>query len=233
MNRLFALALLLTCAACSQEDAPADEVVEAAEKIVSPAAQPTPLAKGKWAPQDTCADVEGAAAFRQRLAEAVEARDADALVSLAAEDIKLDFGGGAGTAELRKRLRDPSWNLWDELDELMALGCSANKQGGITIPWYFDQDMGGTDPFSGMLVAGEDVPVLAAPDPQGKRLAAISWDVVEIAALKPDEPYQQIELPDGAAGYIATDRLRSLVDYRLIASSRNGRWRITSFVAGD
>ena len=115
----------------------------------------------------------------------------------------------------------------------MALGCSANKQGGITIPWYFDQDMGGTDPFSGMLVAGEDVPVLAAPDPQGKRLEAISWDVVEIAALKPDEPYQQIELPDGAAGYIATDRLRSLVDYRLIASSRNGRWRITSFLAGD
>ena len=33
--------------------------------------------------------------------------------------------------------------------------------------------------------------------------------------------------------YVATDKLRSLIDYRLLASSRNDNWRIVSLVAGD
>src|SRR5688500_15712645 len=106
------LALLLTCAACSQEVAPAEELAEAAEEIVAPAAQPTPLARGRFAPRDDCAGIEGADRFRERLAAAVEARDADALVALAADDINLDFGGGTGAAELRTRLEDDSRNLW-------------------------------------------------------------------------------------------------------------------------
>ena len=233
MRRLLAIVLLVSCAACSREDAPVEEIAEAAEEIVDPAAEPTPLAKGRWAPRDTCAEVEGADRFRQRLSAAVEARDTDALVALAAEDIKLDFGGGAGAAELRARLEDDSRNLWGELDTLMALGCSANEQGGITIPWYFDQDMGPIDPFMGMLVTGEDVPVFAGPDPDSRRLTQVSWDVVEIASFDPEKPRQQIELAEDETGFIATDKLRSLIDYRLIASSRNGRWRITSFIAGD
>ena len=233
MKRPFAIALLLAAAACSQQDAPADEIVHQAEKIVAPAASPSPLAKGRYAPRDTCAEVEGSTAFRRQLATAVENRDADLLVGLAASDIKLDFGGGAGTAELGKRLADESWGLWEELDRLMTMGCAANPQGGIVIPWIFQQNLGRADPAATMLVTGEDVPVLAEPDEGGKRIAAISWDLVTIDTLQPDRPYQGVELADGTTGFIATDKLRSLLDYRLIASSRNGRWRITSFVAGD
>src|SRR5688572_24681480 len=120
MRYPLALALLLTCAACSQEDAPAEEIAQAAEAIVDPAAEPAPLAKGKWAPRDECAAVEGAAAFRERLSAAVKARDTDAFVALAASDIGLDFGGGGGIAELRSQLDDASFKLWDELDGLMA-----------------------------------------------------------------------------------------------------------------
>jgi hypothetical protein len=232
MKSALALALLLACSACSQEDAPADEVVAAAEDIVDPAASPSPLAEGKWAPRDDCARIEGADQFRERLAAAIEQRDADALVALAADDIKLDFGGGGGTAELRTRLEDDSWDLWGELDELMALGCAANDQGGITIPWLFDQDIGEADPYASMLVTGENVPVYAGPDGDERR-GAISWDLVEIASLDPEKPRQQVELPGGATGFIATDKLRSVIDYRLIASSRNGRWRITNLIAGD
>lgn len=228
-----ALFLLLSCAACSQEKAPVEEVAAAAEKIVAPSAQPTPLANGPWAPQDTCTKVEGAAEFRQRLGAAVEARDAGALVALAADDVRLDFGGGAGKAELRARLDDEALGLWDELVALMELGCSANKQGGITIPWYFDQDLGNVDPFEAMIVTGEEVPVLQRADAASRPVARISWDLVSLAAPVTDEAFQQVELADGTTGFIATDRLRSVVDYRLIASSRNGRWRITSFVAGD
>jgi hypothetical protein len=177
--------------------------------------------------------VEGAGLFRRQLAAAIEARDADVLAALSAEDVKLDFGGGAGRAELRARLADKERGLWDELDALMALGCAANDEGGITIPWYFAQDMGETDPFASLLVTGEDVPVLAAPRASAERLDTISWDLVEPVAFDPQSSFQEIKVADGVAGFIATDKLRSLVDYRLIASSRNGRWRITAFIAGD
>ena len=52
-------------------------------------------------------------------------------------------------------------------------------------------------------------------------------------ALDPGKPFQQVTLADKSSGFVATDKLRSLLDYRLIASSRNGRWRITSLIAGD
>ncbi len=228
-----AIVLLLSCAACSSEDAPAEDVEQAAEQLVAPSAPESPLAKGKWAPQDTCAEVEGADEFRTRLAAAIKARDIEGVVALTADDVKLDFGGGAGSAELGKRLADDSLGLWGELDTLMTLGCSANKQGGITIPWFFDQDMGETDPYFAMLVTGEDVPLLERPDPASKALATISWDLVEIATLDPESAYQRVELGDGKVGFMATSKLRSLIDYRLTASSRNDRWRIISFVAGD
>lgn len=227
------IGLALACAACSQEAGPAEKVAEAAEKIVAPTAEPKPLAEGRFAPKDTCTTVAGSDVFRRQLAATIEARDVDVLAALAAEDVKLDFGEGAGRAELRNRLNDETRGLWNELDALMTLGCSANKQGGITIPWFFDQDLGAADPFTAWLVTGEAVPVLAGPDRTAEPRTTVSWDMVEVAAFDPEAAFQAVELADGTTGFIATDKLRSAVDYRLIASSRNGRWRVISFVAGD
>ena len=229
-----ALPLILLLTACEREEAPADEVAESAERLVGgEKPEPAKLAEGSYAPRDTCGDLEGAAEFRQALAEAVQMRDADALVALAAEDVKLDFGGGAGRAELKKRLTAADRKLWEELGELLALGCSANKQGGLTIPWYFDQSIESVDPYMGMIVTGEKVPVMSSPEENADTVTTLSWDVVEIAAMKPDDPFQKVETTGGETGYIATDKLRSLIDYRLLAASRNGTWRIVSLVAGD
>ena len=229
-----ALPLVLILSACERQEAPADEIVKSAEKLVG-AQEPEPpqLAEGPYAPRDTCTDLKGADQFRRDLAVAVEARDADGLVALAAEDVKLDFGGGTGRAELKKRLTAPDRKLWQELGDLLTLGCSANKQGGMTIPWYFDQTIEGADPMTGMIVTGENVPVLASPEEGAEPVAALSWDVVQISALKPDDAFQKVRTKDDVEGYIATDKLRSLIDYRLIAASRNGTWRIVSLVAGD
>ena len=233
MKPILALSLLLACAACDPADAPGEKLAEQAEKIVEPAPLHAPaLAKGRYAPRDECDKLEGAAEFRQRLTETVQLRDADALAGLAAEDIKLDFGGGAGIAELRTRLSNEPYNLWQELEALLPLGCAVNEQGGMTIPWIFAQDLGAADPYSSMLVLGEDVPVLAAPRSSGERIGTISWDLVTVASLQ-DGAFQQVTLPGNRAGYIATDKLRSVIDYRLLASQRNGRWSMISLIAGD
>lgn len=231
---LAVLPLALVITGCQRNDAPADNLVETAGQLVgADKTAPDKLAAGPYAPRDTCGDLKGADAFRQDLAVAVQARDADAFVALAAEDVKLDFAGGSGRAELRKRLEGEQWNLWDKLDEMLTLGCSANDQGGLTIPWYFDQPIDGADPYNGMIVTGEKVPLRAAPNKDAKPLEEISWDVVTIDALRPSDPYQQVTTRDGKKGFIATDKLRSLIDYRLTAASRNGVWRIVSLLAGD
>ncbi|OYW45309.1 MAG: hypothetical protein B7Z08_10580 [Sphingomonadales bacterium 32-68-7] len=232
-----ALLLLLLACACDPGTAPAEQVAEkAAEKAAAivdpPPAAAEPLAKGRYAPRNECVEIADATDFRQQIIEAVQLRDTDALLQLVADDVKLDFGGGAGKAELRKRLGDPALGLWRKLDALLPLGCAKGAQGGITIPWIFAQDPP-VDPFAGMLVTGEDVSVLPRPVATAAPIGTVSWDVVEVTGFEPEAAFQRIMLPDKREGFIASDKLRSLVDYRLLASSRNGVWSVTSFVAGD
>ncbi|MBT2134301.1 hypothetical protein KK137_08155 [Croceibacterium sp. LX-88] len=188
------------------------------------------LAESKWAPQDTCSEVEGARSFLDSLKTAVETRDTDAVIALATDDILLDFGGGAGGTELRSRLDD---GLWGELDKLLALGCVVNPGGDLTLPWIFEQDLGDADPFSTMLVVARDEPVRAEPSASARVIATISWDLVEVASLDSEQPFQAVTLADGREGYVATGRLRSIVDYRLIASRVGGQWKIAALVTGD
>lgn len=232
MTRLLVFAVLLGCVACSPDEAPAEPVAEAA---VAPTPAATPLTRGKYAPRDECGELEGARAFRDRFEAAVRARDTDALVALAAADIILDFGGGGGATELRRQLEDPSGLLWNELTELPALGCAVDERGELTIPWFFAQDFGEIDPYEILLVIGEDVPVRATADPASRQLDSVSWDIVSVSPepVGRNDKFHPVVLADGRHGYIEAARLRHLLDYRLIAASRNGKWGITVLIAGD
>lgn len=252
MKRLVPLMIMLALTACKQDQpAPSQKIAEAAGQLMAKASgDETPtLGEGPYAPRDECTDIPGADEFRQQLASVVKERDVEGLVALAANDVRLDFGGGAGANLLRTHLTSKDRDLWTELEQLLPLGCAKNSQGGITIPWYFGQDFGDIDPMMGMIITGENVPVMSGPPSEdaavgkvsGEKPAAkpeeirkLSWDVVKLLdGYNPEEPYQKVQLQDGTLGYIATGKLRSLVDYRLIASSRNGKWSITSLVAGD
>ena len=227
---------LFGLAACSQENAPSDAIKKAADSVVENVggSSPVELAVGKYAPQDECKSVPGAADFRAQLSAAIEAKDADRLAALAAPDVKLDFGGGSGVGTLRSRLSEKKPDLWGELARLMALGCAVNKQGGITIPWYAAKPLDEVDPATAMLVVGEKVPLRKDLDAKSAEAEEISWDIVTlVGGLHPEDAFQKVKTSDGTVGYIATDKLRSLLDYRLIASSRDGKWSFTSLVAGD
>jgi hypothetical protein len=231
------IALVLALGACERQSAPSDTIKDAANTIVDTVGgqEPPPkLGSGEYAPRDECQDQPGAEDFRAALTKAVKDRDADALAALAAPDVKLDFGGGTGIGELRTRLAKKDWSLWDELDTLLPLGCAVNDQGGITIPWYFAQPIPEVDHANGMIVMGENVPLLAEPKPGAAKVATLSWDVVALeGGLQPADKYQKVKVPGGKEGWVATAKLRSQLDYRLIASSRDGKWSFTSLVAGD
>ena len=222
------LAALAGCSAGDQASA-APEKPDAAHRFL--AALIDPPQKGPWHPRDECTSQPGAQAFREKLAAAVLARNADALAALADKDIVLDFGGGHGVAELKKRLAEPDRSLWSTLASLLPLGCAANPEGSLTMPWYFAQDIGVDEPYLGMIVRGIDVPVYAAPQAGAKPIAQLSWDAVEVQS--DPAAFAKVRLRDGRTGYMEAAKLRAIVDYRLIADKRAGGWKLTAFVAGD
>ncbi len=62
----------------------------------------------------------------------------------------------------------------------------------------------------------------------------LSWDLVTLdKGWHPDKRFQQVTTRGGAKGYVATDKLRSMLDYRLLANRKGEIWQITAFVAGD
>lgn len=222
--RAVGMAAALVLASCSQESVPAEPVG------ATPSATPSPV--GQYAPRDECGELPGAREFLAQLALAVKQRNAQGVAALAAEEVKLDFGDGSGRAELVARLGRADGELWSALDELLTLGCAKGDAGEIILPWYFGQDID-IDPYDGMIVTGASVPLLPAADLTQPPLEMLDWDAVElVAGLYPERPYQQVRF-GAQQGYVATKRLRSLIDYRLIAGRVDGGWKIAALIAGD
>ena len=249
MKRLLGLGLL-ALAACSQGKQQAQPAGEAsATPAPTPTATFTPpktkagalLAKyasasGPYAPRDECAGLDGAEDFRVALADAVVKRDDDALIKLTDPHVRLDFGEGHGADILRKRLDSPIFRLWDQFAAIVPLGCAAQGKDALTIPWFFSQDFGKRDGASVMIVLGQDVPLLASADNGAAVTAKLSWEGVELAQGETTGgpgAFAHVTSFSGKPGYIARDKLRSLLAYRLLANRTDDGWKITGFVAGD
>lgn len=190
------------------------------------------VAEESFAPRDECSALPGWKPFRERLAAAVKARDGVALAKLADPAVKLDFGGGAGSAELQKRLRA---GLWRELAELLPLGCSVD--GGIAaMPWYFWRIPPKVDPAEAMLVSGASVVLKAKPLPGARTVTTLDWPIVILAdkGFDPASRFTHVRTRAGGLdGYVETGLLRSLLARRVVAEQAKGEWRITAIVAGD
>ncbi len=184
-------------------------------------------------PQDDCAALSGWSAFHERLQKAVRAKDADAFIALTSPDIRLDYGGGSGRAELAKRLAEPKRALWRELEDILPLGCATDN--GLTVmPWFFWNVPDDIDPYTALITTGPDVPLLARPASDAKMLKSLNWALVVIKGpFNPADTFTKVTADEDASGYVRTSQLRSLLDYRLIAENRAGEWRITAFIAGD
>ncbi|MDE1466290.1 hypothetical protein [Aurantiacibacter sp. D1-12] len=237
---LIAATACLAVTACSEAEEPATQTIEReAENSGERASETLPARPvGDYAPRDECRDVPGASEFLNSLERAVTARNADALLALTKDDVYLDFGGGSGKPLLRERLADKEYELWEALDDLMTLGCASDGE-SLTLPWYFAQDLDPMhDAYGSYVIMGNDVPLYAAVDGD-EQLRTLDWDMVLLAAFAGDveEDWEalrwQVQMEDGTRGFVAQDRMRSLIDYRIGVVREDGRWRIRNFIAGD
>lgn len=252
LSNLVIIAALLALTGCGSEKEPrvapgaraAAESIQPATAASDPSASPRAEASKvvpeqspspesiRYVPRDDCAGLKGWPSFRKALSTAIRARDSQALAKLAAPDIALDYGGGNGPGELVKRLDDPDRALWHELEAIMPLGCAA--QGGLAaMPWVFWNVPEDIDSESAMLVLGDDTAMLEKPG--GQHVATAGWTIVGIDPLDfhTDAKSTRVTTRNGQKGWIETHKLRSLLDYRLIAEPNDGTWKITAFIAGD
>jgi hypothetical protein len=247
--RVVAIVLSLALVACSQgrqgpEPARTESAAPAAVLPSARAVEPAPTADpgiprvaGRYAPRDECAGLPGWQPFAASIRAAIAKRDSRALAALASKDILLDFGGGAGPAELIRKLDDQAGlKLWDDLDRVLGLGCGSGEGAKrASMPWFWEQDLGGADPFEVWLVTGDAVPLLPAADPKATPRARLGWVLVgPVGDSDWKARYRQVRVVGGKEqGYVEARFLRSQIDYRLISERIDGTWRITHLIAGD
>jgi hypothetical protein len=180
--------------------------------------------------------------FRRRLERAVASRDNQKLAPLMAPDVRLSFGGGIWFPKFQNYQQsgpggDGMWQnaLWDEMAKVLRLGCgTVRSNGGIQYRAW-----------PAMYVGGES---LEAYDTWVSLPGAILWRGsgrhARIAQRLPawtvlhelGQGYasdMKVRTPKGRAGFVRREQMRGLLDYRLIAQRRGGRWLVTAFVAGD
>ena len=200
-------------------------------------------------PVDEADQDESFAAYRARLIEAVVARDIDAIVAMASEDIRLSFGGASGHAALREFLTvDPQTfpegqrheapalrqRNWADLETVLRMGGVFDGEGRFEAPytWSF-QPPDGMDPFEVMFVTGTGVAMRDRPIRYGAVTAWLDHEVVRHLDWVSGTPYVEVARGDGSTGFVHSEYLRALVDYRAFFEKRDGEWKMVTFIAGD
>jgi len=190
-------------------------------------------APSRLPPVEQCSGDPAFAEFRRQLDASVARQDADALFELMADDVRVTFGGRSGKAQFRDHWKQQ--NLWRELDEVLRLGC-AKAVNGQGIEYRA---------FPAMFVTGDDLDgfttwlsrpgavLRAKPSSTANPLQHLpSWTVLQVDDFD-GGAWLAVRTPRGRKGFVAQSEVRSIIDYRLVAERRKGRWMITAFVAGD
>ena len=186
-------------------------------------------------PVERCTGDGGFDRFRAALADAVARKDPRALRLLTANDILSNYGGGASWKEFAS-----TWNLdhpqhsrlWKELQEALGLGCAPTEGGGRVFPGMFE-DMGDDeDPFA-LVVARPGAVLRAAATESSAAVATLDWHSALIVEEPPENPLVKVKLVDGREGWLKSSDMLSPLGYRLVVEKRDGRWKITSLIAGD
>ncbi|MEO0772953.1 MAG: hypothetical protein AAFZ04_07205 [Pseudomonadota bacterium] len=200
-------------------------------------------------PVDEAEEDASFVSYREALITAVVARDIDAILAAAAEDIMLSFGGESGRDALRAFLEvDPEdfapeqqheapalrERNWAELETVLRLGGMFREDGTFVAPYTFAADQPeDLDPFEVVFITGDGVALRDRPIRFGDVVTRLNYDVVKFRNWMTGTQFVEIEMADGTGGFVHRDFARFLLDYRAIFAKRDGAWVMTHFIAGD
>jgi hypothetical protein len=185
-------------------------------------------------------------AFRTKLITAAKRRDAKYILSIVDKDIKNSFGGNDGIAEFKKswKIENPNSKFWQEFLPVITNGGTFSKEDGgkiFSAPYTFNGFPEDLDAFEHSAIFGNNVNLRAKPDLNSKSNGLLSYNVVKVDyqnSVKKsgrDDEYSwlKIETLGGRKGFVKAEFVRSPIDYRAGFVKKNGKWKMTYFIAGD
>ena len=201
----------------------------------------TPAQVAKLYPVDEAAKDPAFFAFRARLLRAIYKKDTSFLLSIVDPKIANNFGGDDGITHFKRiwHPERPTSPMWTELLAALALGGKFDKDQSFGAPYLFNSFPEGLDVFEHAAVIEDGVRVRREPNTRGTVIRNLSFDIVKLGRgeyrRNPGEKREwvPVELADGQKGYVASEYIRSPIDYRAIFEKKNGKWMMTAFIAGD
>ena len=195
-----------------------------------------PLAQQPFLPVDEAGSRPDFFSFRAQLQRAIARHDTAALLAIVHPQIKNSFGDNDGIDEFRTM-----WNIgaadseiWGLLGTVLELGGSFHEDNTFVAPYVFSRWPGQIDPFDHVAVIGSDVRVRSQPNADAPVIAAMSFTILPVA--RPDievEGWTAVRVEGKRTGYIASQFVRSPIDYRAIFRYESRQWKLVTLVAGD
>ncbi len=173
--------------------------------------------------------------FRAQLQVAIAKRDKAALLAVVSKNVQNGQGDDNGIDNFKKNwaIDKPNSKLWETLGAVLALGGGFQKDGSFNAP-YVSSHWPDVDGYENVAIVGDKVNVRKAPSQSSDVLKTLSYDVVPVdEANNKSEEWAAIKLPGGKTGYVSRSFARSSVDYRAFFAKVDGRWQMTSLMAGD
>lgn len=184
--------------------------------------------------------------FRMKLIEAVENRDAKYIVGILDPNITVSFGGHNGVADFKSywKIDQRNSKFWDEFLRVISNGGLFSSEGSVkmfTAPYTFQGFPQDLDQFEHMAVFGERINLRERPDSNSPPVAVLSYNIVKVnhensikhPSDEQEMAWYRVETLGGKRGFIKSEFVRSPVDYRAGFQKKNGKWKMTFFVAGD
>jgi len=192
-------------------------------------------------PVDEASQMADFFTFRAHLQAAIARHDPVAVLSVVSVNIRNTFGGDNGREGFERlwRPESPDTELWEKLGSALALGGTFETNGTFVAPYTFSRWPEKFDAFDHVAIIGSRVRVHAAPVQDSRTLAFLSFAVVPVPreARPPSadqaRQWTAVRLLDSRIGYVASQYVRSPIDYRAIFARVGNEWQLAAFIAGD
>jgi hypothetical protein len=205
------------------------------------AAQPTELTL-RLKPWDEASKDPSFLKFRDGLKAIIAHKDAPALMTLVAADIKNSFGGNDGAAEFQKAWKpeEAASRFWPALSLVVDLGGNFDSKTVFSAPYVFSAFPNDVSAFDTVVVTADGAVMRVAPKADAAVVRTLDHDILSLTAgaakpqheAKADDWVEVIDIA-GKHGFVLNRDVRSSIDYRAYFEKRKGRWMMTTFLAGD
>jgi hypothetical protein len=186
-------------------------------------------------------------AFRNSLVSALKRKDKKYLIGILDKNISVSFGGDDGIEDFKTywKLSGSKSEVWDELLKVVQNGGKFLNESGekeFCAPFSFLNFPEDIDSFEYNVIFGDNVRLRERPDLKSRISTQLSYNIVKIdweksvREGKSDESpfiWYKIETLGGLKGFVSAEFVRSPIDYRACFTKKNGKWKMTAFVAGD